>query len=1127
MRSGQRRQAGAKLLAIVATALLALVMNASAAAAAAPWWRLSSRAAPTYLQQGDKEAVVVIAASNLGDAEAAGATQITLSDSLPPGIVAKEAPTGKASFSNEELRDGQMTCEPLPALKCTYTNNVEPYERLEVRIPVEVAADASTGANNVTVEGGGAAPASLSEPLVVRDEPTPFGTEQVTLTPENEGGSEDTSAGSHPFQMTTTLDLNQTLVPDRLKGNELEPSAPALLKDVHFKLPAGLIGDPKSTPQCSNLDFATLLTGDVNLCPADTAVGVALVTINEPVLFPFSTEAVPLFSLAPAPGEPARFGFEVYNVPVILDTTVTPGGGYRVEVSVTNAPQTAAILGSQVTFWGEPGDPRHDPSRGWDCVQGGHHAKKGEPCTVPSPRSTVPLLRLPTSCGGPLGTSLTGDSWVGEALEGSTSFSALTGCESLPFAPSLTVASKTHTASSPADLTVRVKVPQEATLEPGKLAESDVRDTTVTLPEGVQVSPSAANGLQACSEAEIGFTGIDPETHAADFTSAEPTCPSASKIGAVHIKTPLLANELEGGLYLAEQNANPFGSLVALYIVAHDPVSGVLVKLAGQVILNEGTGQITSVFANTPQLPFEELEVEVFGGPRASLSTPATCGSYPSVAAFTPWSGGPVAESSSEPAGLSISTGPGGSACPALQPFAPGFNAETTNPQAGAFTPFTVNINRPDADQAVGSVAIHLPAGVAAMLASVTPCPEPQAAEGNCGPSSLIGHTTVSAGLGPEPFTAPQGQVFLTGPYKNAPFGLSIVTPAVAGPFNLGNVVVRATINVDPSTAAVTVVSDPLPTRLKGIPLQLQDINVTIDRPGFEFNPSNCQRKAIEGVITGAGGTEAPVSSPFQVANCASLPFKPAIRASVAGQGSKANGVSFGVTLESAGLGQANIHRVDLTLPKALPSRLDTIHKACVEQVFDVDPAACDEGSVIGEGTVYTPVLKNPLRGPAYLVGHAGAEFPDIEFVLQGENVTIVLDGKTFIENGVTFSRFETAPDAPFTRFEARFPEGPHSALGIDSLIAPTRNLCKLALSIPTVLEGQNGALINETMKLAVTGCGKVLASKTSRTRAELLKAALKACRKYKKQGARRGCEQRARKRFGPRKPAARHVKRK
>ena len=425
-----------------------------------------------------------------------------------------------------------------------------------------------------------------------------------------------------------------------------------------------------------------------------------------------------------------------------------------------------------------------------------------------------------------------------------------------------------------------MRVPQDGLLEAGALAEADLRDTTVTMPEGVQLSPSAANGLQACSEAQIGFTGFNAGAGIDEFTPAAASCPDASKVGVVHIKTPLLAGELEGSVYLAspapsgEAGRNPFDSLTALYLVAEEPVSKVLVKLAGDVSLNEETLQATTTFTNTPQVPFEDLELDLFGGPRAALSTPPECGGYQLAASFTPWSGtGPV-QASSGPEEFQVASGPGGSACPGgALPFAPGFLAQSTNSQAGAFSRFALRITRPDGDQAVRSVSVHLPPGVAALLSSVTPCPEPQASQGACGPESLIGHDSALAGLGPDAVTSPTGGVFLTGPYKGAPFGLTIVTAAVAGPFDLGDVIVRSQINIDPATAAVTITSDPLPTQLKGVPLQLKAINVTVDRPGFQFNPTNCTPTAITGTLTGAGGATAGVSSPFQVSGCRTCRF--------------------------------------------------------------------------------------------------------------------------------------------------------------------------------------------------------------------------------------------------------------
>ena len=709
------------------------------------------------------------------------------------------------------------------------------------------------------------------------------------------------------------------------------------------------------------------------------------------------------------------------------------------------------------------------------------------------------------------------------------SIPALEGCAELAFYPSIRVQPETRFASTPSGMDIDVNVPQKGLLESGQTPESDVRDTTVALPEGVQLSPSAANGLQACSEQQIGFTGINSVTGADQFTPGPVACPAASKLGLVHITTPLLPRDLEGAVYLAspapsgEGGENPFDSLAALYVVAEEPVSRVLVKLAGQVTLNENTLQAATTFRNTPQVPFEELKIALFGGPRAALTTPPLCGDYQLTGAMTPWSGTSPATLSTQPAEFPVNSGADGGACPGdRQPFTPGFTAQSTSTQAGSFTGFTMGITRPDGDQAVGSISLHLPAGVAALLSSVTPCPEPQASQGTCGPESLIGHTTVTAGLGPEPVTPPDGQVFITGPYKGAPFGLSVVTPAVAGPFNLGDVIVRARINIDPNTAAVSIESEPLPTEIKGIPLQLQHISVIIDREDFEFNPTSCNPMSITGALTGAQGATEQIASPFQLQNCQSLPFDPELVASAGAHGSKADGTSLAVKVTSGGVGpngvaQAGIAKVDLQLPVALSSRLPTLQKACTEAVFNANPASCDEGAVIGVATIHTPVLKNPLTGPAYLVSHGSAAFPDVEFVLQSEGITLVLDGKTDIKDGITYSKFESAPDAPFTAFETVLPAGPHSVLTPNVPEKADYSLCGQSLKMPTVITAQDGAVIHANTPITTTGCGGVLAIKTKLTNAQLLARALQACRKkYRHSHVRRAaCEKQARKRNG------------
>ncbi len=1119
------------LLGAVAT----LAGHTTTASAEAPSWHITSEVAPTNLPPGG-EGEIIVAAGDLGDVPVEGGkSQVTITDVLPPGV--------KALAVSGQLKKGsELTCSklepPVPPLTCTYTGALNPYERLAmtIRVKIEVPPGTVTSLpNEVTVEGGGAAQASSTQELLVNGSPIRFGVQGYELSPLNEGGTSATQAGSQPFQLTTTLVTNQTAA--RLPV--------ALPKDLSFNLPAGLIGNPNTVTQCSEVDFAALVD-ETNLCPASTVVGAATVVAWEPIA-KLVTKTVPVFNLVPAQGEPARFGFEVIGkIPIVIDTAVRSGRDYGVLATVRNATETAGLLSSQVTLWGDPGDPRHNNSRGWECVAGGEFSKQaGKPCPATSQEPERPFLRNPTSCEAnpasePVTSSVSADSWAepgnyvsseytwtgvsGEAL-------GFSGCEALSFSPQIDVAPEsqgqaTHTAATPTGLTVKVMVPQGALQEPEKLAQADVRDSTVTLPPGVELSPSAANGLQACSEAQVGYEGPG-QGGMLGFSNEKASCPDASKLGSVHIKTPLLSHELEGSVYLAtpapngEAGNNPFNSLIALYLVAEDPRSGVLVKLAGEGHVDQGTLRVSTSFSNTPQVPFEELRLELFPGPRASVSTPALCGSYATEALFTPWSGnGPVSVSSPAEE-FKLSEGPGGSSCPITQPFAPGFLAESLNPVAGAFTRFALELSRPDGDQDLRGVSMQLPGGMAAMLSSVTLCTEGQANAVACPASSEVGKASALSGLGPEPFLVQGGRVYITGPYGGAPFGLEIVTPAVAGPFDLGNVEVRSKIFVNPNDASITILSDPLPTQLKGIPLQLGRVLVSVDRPGFEFNPTNCSPMEIKGSINGSEGTTAAVASPFRAEDCAALPFAPKLTAVAGGHGSKANGTSLAVTVTSGGVGpsgvaQAGIAKVDLALPVALSSRLSTLQKACAEAIFNANPASCNEASVIGYATIHTPVLSNPLSGPAYLVSHGGAAFPDVEFVLQGEGITLLLDGKTDIKAGVTYSRFESAPDAPFTVFETVLPAGPHGVLTPNVPEREEYSLCKTSLQMPTEITGQNGAVINETTTIAASGCGSVLSTKTKLTRAQALAKALAACHKrYKHSKAkRRACERQARQRY-------------
>ncbi len=1079
---------------LAVTVVAVLGVSAVSASATEPWWHVNTVSAPASRPGG--ESTLVLEVSNLGDAAVDGATNpVTILDTLPAGV----EPTHVQGAGGGSFHVGIFGIKQLihcsfstHAVTCTYAGPLLAYERFMIAINVRVQAGAGTGVSHVSVSGGGAAPVTLEQALTLGETPPAFGFERYEITPEEEGGAPDTQAGSHPFQLTTTVTFNTKSVPvhwfqelpEHGEGIFPEVQPVGLTKDLRFNLPPGLVGNPTPLPQCSLREFLHPSEENQNYCPDDTTIGVAtpIITSLTQSFAPTATTS-PLYNLEPSRGEPAKFGFDTALGPIILDTSVRTGEGYAVVVTVPNIPSYLPFIGSQVTFWGVPADPRHDTTRGLLCLDSyGGSLTEFEPKNLetacPVQEKPKPFLIMPTSCEGPLRTSLEADSWseIGKytvpkeytfANQAGEPF-VQDGCNQLSFEPQIKVAPDGQNGSTPTGLSVNVHVGQEASLTPTGLAEASVKDTTVTLPAGVGLNPSGADGLSACSESEIAL-----------HSPAEQTCPESSKVATVNIKTPLLPNELEGAAYLATQNANPFGSLVALYLVAYDPVSGVRVKLAGEVQPNGETGQLTATFKETPQLPFEELRVHFFGGSRAPLGTPALCGSYTTTASIAPWSGNPSVESSSEfqvtsgPEVLGVS-GAEKKPCANPLPFAPSLTAGTTSIQAGGFSPFTMTMSREDGNQNLQSIQLHMPPGLLGTLSSVKLCGEPQADQGTCGPESLIGETTVSVGLGGNPYSVTGGKVYITGPYQGAPYGLSIVNPAVAGPFNLGNVVVRAKIEVNPSTAALTITTDPsgpyaIPHILDGIPLQIKHVNVNINRPNFTFNPTNCNKLAITGTLGSSEGASSALSVPLQVTNCAVLAFQPKLTATTSAKTSRLDGANLAVKLTyPAGPYDANIARVKVELPKQLPSRLPTLQKACLAATFEANPANCPPASIIGHATATTPVLPVPLTGPAYFVSHGGEGWPSLIIVLQGYGASVDLVGSTLISKGVTSSTFKTIPDVPVGTFELTLPQGPYSALTTEVHLCQAKNL-----AMPTEFVGQNGALINTSTKIAVIGCPK------------------------------------------------------
>ncbi|HEY2142008.1 MAG TPA: hypothetical protein VGG98_08110 [Solirubrobacteraceae bacterium] len=1126
---------------------------------------LAGGATVTEAVLGRPDGQIVVTAANLGDAPANGETiPVRIVDKLPPVLTAVsiEAVAGREQAGEENRGPVECSLESPAKGVCTFGGTYEngggkvvaktlpPYDQIEVRIGVVARAGASSSeVNEVSVSGGQAAGAFVRRTLRTGGEPS-FGVENYELLPEEESGSLDTQAGSHPFQLTGSFDLNQTA----------DANPVALPKDVLGKLPPGLIGNPTPLPQCTLEQFDTLgpKGGAENLCSSQTAVGVAIVAINEPHLG-LQTWTVPVFNVEPAVGEPARFGFSLPGTPILLDVSVRAGGDYGVTLGSSNISQTAALLAFKLIFWGVPGDARHDNARGWGCLQAAREVKEPGPCHPLETHHPPPFVVLPTSCTGPLPTSLESDSWqepkpAGQRLEfPGEPMVAMDGCNRLPFSPGIIVTPDGTQASKPTGLNVDVHVPQNSVLTTNGFANSNIKDITVKLPAGVAINPSSGDGLETCSEGLVGFEGFkefnpfsEPGLNTPLFKSYLPgsvaakaavaahtapeteelleqgknSCPNASKVAEVTIKTPLLPNPLKGFVYLAAQEANPFGSVLAMYIVAEDPVSGSLVKLpervtlcqgAGEVIAGEtceAAGQLVATVEDNPQLPFEDAELHFFGGERAPLASPSRCGTYTTTATYVPWSGTEPVKSQSS---FQITTGPNGSPCTypgQALPFSPLLTGGATNVNAGAFSPFTLTMTRQDGEQNLQSVEAHLPPGLSGILSNIELCPETQASQGTCGPNSLIGETTVSVGVGGEPFTVKGGKFYLTGPYNGtggctvgtpgcAPFGVTFVVPAKAGPFDFAKtkanhpacdcVLVRGKIEINPLTAAITITSNPpgtpdaIPTSIEGIPLEIQHVNAITTRPNFQFNPTNCSKMEVTGTIHSSEGGTDTIGVPFQVTNCAVLGFKPKFKVSTSGKTSRSKGASLTakLTYPKAPFGsQANIARVKVALPKQLPSRLTTLQKACTAAQFNANPAGCPAASVIGHAKAITPILPVPLEGPAIFVSHGGEAFPSLIVVLQGYGVTIDLVGSTFISKaGITSSTFKTVPDQPVTSFELTLPEGKFSAL------AANGNLCKVksGLKMPTEFVAQNGAVIHQNTKIAVTGCHKHKAKRTKK----------------------------------------------
>ncbi len=999
-----------------------------------------------------------------------------------------------------------------------------------INIYVEPPAEGVSGVlkNEVSVEGGGLAGAVTSQETPI-GKPVAFELNEFGFSPEMTGGIAASQAGAHPWAVTTSLGIPSADAPPKGgKGGEHHFQPARNFKNVAVELPVGFLGDPLATERCEESQLRE------GVCPPESQVGVFGILqagLNE-AEFTFTGASngccSAVYNMVPEAGYPAEFGFTyAHTIPIVMYANlVHTGTGYRVRVNVPGVPVANETLESDLTFFGEPGKINGS---------GSTKAFLNNPADCSAESEGLSSHVVGTAKGSVARIELEPWGEPGDVVSSEQSvYPQLTGCDLLRFEPSLSFAPSasseggTTQADSPSAFTSQLEVQQST--EFSQLATPALRDATVKLPEGVTINPPAGEGLEGCQAEgpeginigsdDVGAGGRDEgdpeatelgEGHAGPGGDSSPYddgfyhtaaghCPAASAIGTVEVLTPLLANPLQGQVFVASPKCGGAGQrecteasatngeLFGIYLeVKEVGGSGSIVKIAGTESANPQTGQLTASFTESPQFPFSKLILHLRGGNRAPLATPQLCGSLVTPSTLTSWAGQSVS-GSSQPFSV---TG-----CAATLPFSPSFTAGTVNPAAGTYSPFTLTFSRQDGEQDLAGLTQTMPEGLLGMISKVAQCGEPQAGKGECPAASRIGSTTDAAGAGGEPLVR-EGEVYLTGPYKGAPFGLSIVVPANAGPFHLGNVVVRAAITVNSTTGAATVTSDPLPQSRDGVPFRLRTVNVNIDREDFIFNPTNCSAKQVTATITATQGATANVSSPFQATGCQGLPFKPTFTEVSQANTSKARGASLTVNITQHP-GEANIAKTDVQLPLQLPSRLTTLQKACLEAQFNTNPAGCPEGSDIGTGTAVTPVLGAKLTGPAYLVSHGGAAFPDVEFVLQGEGVKIILDGKTDIKKGITYSNFESVPDAPISSFQASFPEGPHSALtAYGSVCAPTdtvsvskretkrvhghtrhvtvkvKKLVPISLVSPTTLVGQNGAVVKQTTKITVTGCPK------------------------------------------------------
>jgi hypothetical protein len=877
----------------------------------------------------------------------------------------------------------------------------------------------------------------------------------------------DTQAGAHP-DFTTDIELSS-----------LGDVAYAKTEDVTVRLPAGIFGNPEAFPKCTNLQFLLSESGEGG-CPIDSQVGSTDLLISGENAGQFRDE--PIYNM-PVPGGDAvaRFGFYAGIYPIYLDVRLDPETQTLV-ASVENAPSAAELVESSTTFWGVPANPTHDVERitPFEVLRGappGGHA---------SSAPEIPFMTNPTSCGEEEEVSATVTSYQlpGQSFTKSAPFPQITGCGLVGFNPSTSLRPSTTQGTTGSGLDYELIQSDKGLKFPNLYFDSELKRAEVTLPEGMTVNPSEAEGLGVCSEADLAKEAYDSAPNAG--------CPETSKVGSVEAISPVIDRKATGSLYIAKPYQNPFDSLIALYMVVKIPDRGVLVKLAGKVTTDPKTGQITTVFDDIPQLPVTEFKLHFREGARAPLITPPACGSYTAVSNFSPWSA-PGTVLPRENA-FKVESGPGHGPCPSggLPPFHPGLLAGPLNNTAGAFSPFYVRLSRTDAEQEITHFSVKLPPGLVAKLAGVPFCPDAGIAQAkarkgrhggeeelnapSCPAASQVGTTWAGSGVGQTLVYVP-GKVYLAGPYHGSPISIAAITAAKAGPFDLGTVVIREALQVNPETGEVFVDatgSDPIPHIIAGIPVHLREIRASVDRPEFALNPTDCTRTSTASTVLGAGldfASEADdnpltVTSPFQAADCAALGFEPNLNLRLIGATQRGGHPKLRAFLRMNGIGEAGIAKARVTLPRS--EFLENAHfkTICTRVQFKAaggNGEACPAGSIYGWAKAKTPILSEALEGPIFLRS-SEHELPDLVASLRGQEINVHLVGRVdSVKGGRLRNTFETVPDAPVEWASFTF-QGKDKGLFVNST-----DLCRQKHKAKIEFTGQNGKVHNYSRALQVS----------------------------------------------------------